>query len=102
MNRFWWLLCSLPLSAHMVSMSTGELKVAGNRAHYELFMPMYEVAHVHDPAKTLLQHIRFKGAGAWGKASNESCHQGLILVLGIQAGRRARRNPRKCSAPHRQ
>jgi HupE / UreJ protein len=75
MSRLWWLLCSLPLSAHMVSMSTGELKVTGNRAHYELFMPMYEVAHVHDPAKTLLQHIRFKGGGAWGKASNEACHE---------------------------
>jgi hypothetical protein len=59
----------------MVSMSTGELKVAGDRAHYELFMPMYEVAHVQEPAKTLLQHIRFKGGGAWGKATNESCHE---------------------------
>jgi len=75
MRRLWWLLWSMPLGAHMVSMSTGELKVAGNRAHYELFMPMYEVAHVHEPAKTLLQHIRFKGGGAWGKATNESCHE---------------------------
>ena len=71
----WWFACSLPLGAHMVSMSTGELKVAGNRAHYELFMPMYEVAHVRDPARTLLEHIRFKGAGAWGQASNESCRE---------------------------
>lgn len=75
MKRLWWLLCGLPLGAHMVSMSTGELKVSGNRAHYELFMPMYEVAHVNDPARTLLQHIRFKGGGGWGKASNESCRE---------------------------
>jgi len=75
MKKLVWLLLSLPLGAHMVSMSTGELKVAGNRAHYELFMPMYEVAHVNDPGKTLLQHIRFKSGGAWGKASNESCRE---------------------------
>ena len=75
MRRFSWLLCCLPLAAHMVSMSTGELKVTGSHAHYELFMPMYEVAHVNDPGKTLLQHIRFKGGGAWGKVSNESCRE---------------------------
>jgi hypothetical protein len=56
-------------------MSTGELKVAGSHAHYELFMPMYEVAHVTDPAKTLLQHIRFKSGGAWAKESNQSCRE---------------------------
>src|SRR6202166_4959946 len=83
MRGFWFLLGALPLSAHMVSMSTGELKVAGNRAHYELFMPMYEVAHVNDPGKTLLQHIRFKSAGAWGKGSNESCRvdQGTYICV---------------------
>ena len=75
MKRLWWLVWCLPLGAHMVSMSTGELKVTGNRAHYELFMPTYEVVHVNDPAKTLLQHVRFKSGGAWGKPSNESCHQ---------------------------
>ena len=75
MRRLALWLWSLPLGAHMVSMSTGELKVSGNHAHYELFMPMYEVAHVRDPGKTLLQHIRFKSDGAWGKASNESCHE---------------------------
>jgi len=57
----------------MVSMSTGELKVDGNRAHYELRIPMYEVAHVHEPEHTLLDHIRFKSRGAWGKASAQSC-----------------------------
>lgn len=75
MRRLWWLACCVPLGAHMVSMSTGELKVTGSRAHYELYMPMYEVAHVSDPAKTLLEHIRFKGGGGWGKASNESCRE---------------------------
>ncbi|HEV8040370.1 MAG TPA: HupE/UreJ family protein [Bryobacteraceae bacterium] len=54
-------------------MSTGELKVDGNHAHYELRIPMYEVAHVREPEHTLLDHIRFKSGGAWGRASAQSC-----------------------------
>src|SRR5580658_8644072 len=63
----------LPLAAHMVSMSTGDLKVEGDRAHYELRIPMYEVAHVQNPEVTLLAHVRFTGGGAWAKPSNASC-----------------------------
>jgi hypothetical protein len=43
-------------------MSSGDLVIAGVRAHYELRMPLYEVAHVSSPERTLLQHIRFAGA----------------------------------------
>lgn len=68
-----WLTAALPLSAHMVSLSTGELKVEANRAHYELRIPMYEVAHVKEPEHTLLDHIRFQSGGAWGKASGQAC-----------------------------
>jgi hypothetical protein len=76
MKGLWWLLVSaLPLTAHMVSMSTGDLKVDGNRAHYELRMPMYEVAHVHEPEHTLLDHVRFESGGAWGKPSGQACRQ---------------------------
>ena len=64
---------AIPLAAHMVSLSTGELKVDGNRAHYELRMPMYEVGHVRKPEHTLLEHIRFKSGGAWGTASDQAC-----------------------------
>lgn len=73
MKTFWFLLASSPLAAHMVSMSTGELKVDGKRAHYELLMPMYEITHVKQPERTLLEHIRFKSGGAWGEPSNPSC-----------------------------
>lgn len=69
----WWLASALPLAGHMVSMSTGELKVDGNRATYELRMPMYEVAHVREPEHTLLDHIRFKGGGSWAKRITQSC-----------------------------
>jgi hypothetical protein len=59
----------------MVSMSTGDLKVEGSQASYELRMPMYEVAHVHNPDRTLLEHVRFESGGVWGKASGQSCRQ---------------------------
>ncbi len=69
----WLLLCASPLAAHMVSMSTGDLKVDGDRAHFELRIPMYEVAHVREPQHTLLDHIRFESGGAWGKPSGQLC-----------------------------
>jgi len=76
MKGLWWLLVfAFPLMAHMVSMSTGDLKVDGNRAHYELRMPMYEVAHVREPSHTLLDHIRFESGGAWAKPSGQACRQ---------------------------
>jgi hypothetical protein len=65
----------MPAAAHMVSMSTGDLKVDGAHATYVLRMPMYEVAHVHAPERTLLEHVRFGSGGAWARASNESCRQ---------------------------
>jgi hypothetical protein len=55
------LLIAVPLYAHVVSMSTGELRVDGPLADYELRMPMYEVAHVANP-EALLDHIRLEGA----------------------------------------
>ncbi|MGP0072237.1 MAG: HupE/UreJ family protein [Bryobacteraceae bacterium] len=71
------LLASLaaPLCGHMVSMSTGDLKVDGSHATYELRMPMYEVAHVREPEHTLLDHVRFESGGVWAKPLNESCRQ---------------------------
>lgn len=73
MKFFWLFTCPLTLAAHMVSMSTGEVKIDGNRAHYELRIPMYEVAHVHEPEHTLLDHIRFKSGGVWGTVSGRTC-----------------------------
>lgn len=69
------LLAAMPLAAHMVSMSTGDLKVDGAHARYELRMPMYEVAHVQEPEHTLLDHVRFESGGVWAKPSNAKCAQ---------------------------
>ena len=57
----------MALFAHMVSMSTGELRVDGNHARYELRMPTYEAAHVQNPDRSLLEHIRFTSGGASGR-----------------------------------
>jgi hypothetical protein len=52
-----------PLFAHVMSMSTGDVAVEGNRAHYELRMPVYEIAHVKNPDSSLFEHIRFSTRG---------------------------------------
>jgi HupE / UreJ protein len=60
--RFLSFLLALPAWGHVVSMSSGDLTVNGARAHYELRMPLYEISHVNDPGRTLLDHIHFSGA----------------------------------------
>lgn len=67
------LLSPVAALAHMVSMSTGELKVENNRAHYELRLPAYEAAHVQSPERTMLDHIRFNSGGAPGRLVQEHC-----------------------------
>jgi hypothetical protein len=65
----------LPVAAlaHMVSMSTGELKVEGSRAEYELKMPSYEAQPVKDASRALLANIHFRSAGVEGKMLASSC-----------------------------
>lgn len=76
MKRFSGLfVAAIPLLGHMVSMSSGELQVDGDRAHYELRMPMYEVAHVRAPEHTLLEQVRFRAGGVWAKAIHPGCRQ---------------------------
>jgi HupE / UreJ protein len=65
------LMTAASLSAHVVSMSTGELRVDGPLAVYELRMPMYEIAHVANPQTALIDHVRFAGA----HLTSSACHQ---------------------------
>jgi hypothetical protein len=51
-----------PLAAHMVSLSTGELRLEGRLARYELRMPLYEIVHVRNPERELTAAVRFAGA----------------------------------------
>jgi hypothetical protein len=55
--------------AHVMSMSTGEATVTGNRVEYVLRMPLYEVAHTAHPEKSLLEQIRFAG----GRIQHQQC-----------------------------
>ncbi len=56
------LLFAAAASAHVMSMSTGELAIQGASAHFELRIPLYEVSHVTHPETTLLAHVAFAGA----------------------------------------
>jgi HupE / UreJ protein len=61
-NVLWALLLASPAAGHVMSMSAGELTLDGARAHYELRIPMYEVAHVQQPQDVLLANVKFAGA----------------------------------------
>jgi len=55
-------LATTALHAHVVSMSTGELRVDGPTAVYELRMPMVEIATLANPETVLMDHVRFANA----------------------------------------
>jgi hypothetical protein len=59
----------------MMSMSTGDVTITGARAHYELRMPLYEIAHIKDPDRSLFEHIRFASGGSDGRLINKSCRE---------------------------
>ena len=64
MTRGIWLaLAAVPVSAHVMSMSSGDLIVEGVRGHYELRMPQYEVAHIKDPNRSIFENIHFSSGG---------------------------------------
>lgn len=70
------LVSALPLAAHVVSMSTGDLRIDGPRATYELRMPLYEISHVDNPSETLLRHIRFRSQDGEARLVRKSCRVG--------------------------
>jgi hypothetical protein len=73
--KLWFYLGLLawPAWAHVVSMSSGDLKIAGIQAHYDLRMPQYEIAHVASPERVLLEHIRFSSGGRDAKLLSANC-----------------------------
>jgi hypothetical protein len=56
-----------------MSMSTGDLTVTGDRAHYRLSMPLYEIAHVKSPETALFAAIKFTTVGQPGQVKNATC-----------------------------
>ncbi|MFN7923794.1 MAG: HupE/UreJ family protein [Bryobacteraceae bacterium] len=72
------MLCLLlvpPACAHMVSISTGEIRIEGNRGRYELRMPYYEIQHLQDPESVLPGSIRFFGGGGEARRLEAKCHR---------------------------
>jgi hypothetical protein len=64
---------TLPVFAHVVSMSTGETRLNGARLDYEIRMPLYEVAHIRDPESELFANIGFAGAGGEARLLEHRC-----------------------------
>ena len=86
MRRTYFLLAALPLlwpspplSAHVVSISTGEARIQGDELRYELRMPLYEVP---DPAKglDLLARVEFRAAEAEANAQPARTSQECRIV----------------------
>ncbi len=77
MKRLVWILAlALPAArAHMISMSTGELRIDGRRAAFELRMPLYEIQHVRQPERALLAGLRFSSAGAPARMVESRCRE---------------------------
>jgi hypothetical protein len=74
-----------PLAAHVMSMSSGDLAIIGARAHYDLRMPLYEVAHVSNPERTLLQHIRFAGARlVYSECRADAAHDAYLCTANYE------------------
>ncbi|HEV3198781.1 MAG TPA: HupE/UreJ family protein [Bryobacteraceae bacterium] len=71
--RVWFGLMAWPAWAHVVSMSSGDLTIEGTRAHYDLRMPQYEIAHVASPERVLLEHVRFSSGGRDAKLLAKNC-----------------------------
>jgi len=61
------------LAGHMVSISTGDLRVEGTRARYELSVPAYEAEHLKRPEIELLENIRFLAGGLDGRRLEGQC-----------------------------
>jgi len=66
-------LAASPLCAHVMSMSTGDITVKANQAHYELRMPLYEIADLKAPETALIGQIRFSSGGQLARLVTHEC-----------------------------
>src|SRR5260370_30393671 len=68
---------ALRLFGHVMSMSTGEVTVQSSRAHYELRMPVYEIADLKNAEPVLFEHIHFSTAGQSAPLTQRTCHSDM-------------------------
>ncbi|MGA2741849.1 MAG: HupE/UreJ family protein [Bryobacteraceae bacterium] len=62
-------------SAHVISMSSGDLTIDGTLAHYEFRLPLYEVPQIASPADALFAHIVFSSGGRQAQLLSKSCRE---------------------------
>ncbi|MCC7495963.1 MAG: HupE/UreJ family protein [Bryobacterales bacterium] len=83
MKRLLLILIPLPLAAHMVSMSTSELRLHGPKGQFELRMPIYEVPHIPGAERSIFDNIQFTGGGGPARRAGQECREdpaGAALV----------------------
>jgi hypothetical protein len=71
----WALLGAAPLAAHLLSMSTGELRVGGSAALYAVRLPIYEVAHIRDPQRAVFSNLHLLDRGTEILPDEVSCRE---------------------------
>ncbi len=69
------MLAALPLAAHVISFSSGEMEISGARGVYELRMPLYEIAHMTGPRESIFRSIRFSAGGRAARLLDASCRE---------------------------
>ena len=67
------LLAALPLCAHMVSMSSGTLRVEGTQLIYEARIPLYEIPNIPQFDKLLFDEVHFRSRSGDAKLTKSSC-----------------------------
>lgn len=75
MKRLLLLLLPLPMLAHMVSMSTSELRLHGPRGQFELRMPLYELPHIPSLERSIFDNIQFSGGGGPARRTAQQCRE---------------------------
>ena len=68
-------LAGAPLSAHMMSMSSGELRVEGQIAKLVVRMPIYEVADLESPESKVLDAFSLRVDAADAKRTSGACRE---------------------------
>ena len=67
------LLAASSAFAHVVSMSSGEIRIDGAQATYEIRIPLYETQQIRNPEQVLFDNITFSGGGGTGHILTRSC-----------------------------
>ena len=62
-----------PLAAHMMSMSAGDMAIAGAEGRYELRMPLYELSHMKSAESAIFESIRFSSGGEVARLVEKTC-----------------------------